>query len=101
MPVSQRLDEEKQIRDSQTLRSYPFWSEHYGPLVGTQSVPLMRDLLQEQWTWAIWWLLNLSLSVMIGAALTQQVIVLQGAGGVSSRSWASFMIQKRQRLSEK
>ncbi|HEU5382161.1 MAG TPA: hypothetical protein VFV38_42650 [Ktedonobacteraceae bacterium] len=61
----------------------------------------MRDLLQEQWTWAIWWLLNLSLSVMIGAALTQQVIVLQGAGGVSSRSWASFMIQKRQRLSEK
>jgi hypothetical protein len=57
------------------------WSERYGPLVGTQKVPLMRELVHERWAWASWWLLNLSLPVMIGAALAQRVIVLQGAGG--------------------
>lgn len=57
------------------------WSERYGPLVGTQKVPLMRELVQERWAWASWWLLNLSLPVMIGAALTQQVRILQVAGG--------------------
>ena len=57
------------------------WSERYGPLVGTQPVPLMRDLVHERWAWASWWLINLSLPAMIGAALTQQVAVLQAASG--------------------
>lgn len=57
------------------------WSERYGPLVGTQKVPLMRELVHERWSWASWWLLNLSLAAMIGAALAQQVIVLQAASG--------------------
>lgn len=56
------------------------WSERYGPLVGKQKVPLMRDLVHERWAWASWWLLNLSLPVMIGAACAQQVIILQIAG---------------------
>ncbi|HEU5376234.1 MAG TPA: hypothetical protein VFV38_12385 [Ktedonobacteraceae bacterium] len=61
------------------------WSERYGPLVGKQKVPLMRDLVHQRWTWASWWLLNLSLPIMIGAVLTQQVIVLQVAcGGLAS-----------------
>lgn len=57
------------------------WSERYGPLVGTQKVPLMRELVQERWAWVSWWLLNASLPVMIGASLAQQVIVLQMADG--------------------
>lgn len=57
------------------------WSERYGPLVGTRKVPLMRELVQERWSWASWWLLNLSLPAMIGAALAQQVMVLQVASG--------------------
>lgn len=57
------------------------WSERYGPLVGTQKVPLMRELMHERWAWASWWLFNISLPVMIGAALAQQIIVLQVAGG--------------------
>jgi hypothetical protein len=55
------------------------WSERYGPLVGKQKVPLMRDLIHERWTWISWWLLNLSLPVMIGAACLQQASVLQVA----------------------
>lgn len=56
------------------------WSERYGPLVGKQPVPLMRDLVHERWSWASWWLLNLSLPVMVGAALAQQVLILRIAG---------------------
>jgi hypothetical protein len=57
------------------------WSERYGPLVGTQPVPLMRDLVHERWAWASWWLINLSLPAMIGATLAQQVAILQAASG--------------------
>lgn len=56
------------------------WSERYGPLVGKQRVPLMREMVHERWAWTSWWLFNLSLPVMIGAALAQQIIVLQAAG---------------------
>jgi hypothetical protein len=57
------------------------WSERYGSLVGTQPVPLMRDLVHGQWAWASWWLINLSLPTMIGAALAQQIAILQAASG--------------------
>lgn len=58
------------------------WSERYGPLVGTQPVPLMREMVHERWAWVSWWLINLSLPVMIGTALSRQVIPLQAASGV-------------------
>jgi hypothetical protein len=64
------------------------WSERYGPLVGKQRVPLMREMVQQRWTWASWWLINLSLPGMIGAALAQQVIVLRVAsGGLALGLW--------------
>lgn len=53
------------------------WSHRYGPLVGRQHVPLMREMIHERWAWISWWLINLSLPVMIGAALWRQVIALQ------------------------
>lgn len=53
------------------------WSERYGPLVGKQRVPLMREMVQQQWAWASWWLINLSLPALLGAALAQQVIALR------------------------
>jgi hypothetical protein len=57
------------------------WSERYGPLVGKQKVPLMRDLVHERWGWASWWLINVSLPLMVGTALAQQVLMLQVAAG--------------------
>lgn len=57
------------------------WSERYGPLVGKQKVPLMRELVHERWGWASWWLINVSLPIMIGAVLAQQVLMLQVAAG--------------------
>lgn len=62
------------------------WSERYGPLVGTRLVPLMREMVHERWAWASWWLMNLSLPAMIGAALWQQVLALQIASGVLALS---------------
>jgi hypothetical protein len=56
------------------------WSERYGSLVGKQAVPLMRDLVRERWAWTSWWLLNLSLPLMVGAAFARQALILQVAG---------------------
>lgn len=58
------------------------WSERYGPLVGKQRVPLMREMIHERWAWLSWWLINLGLPVMIGAALWQQVVILQVSSGI-------------------
>lgn len=55
------------------------WSECYGPLVGKQKVPLMREMVRQNWAWASWWLLNLGLPGAIGAALFQQTTALQAA----------------------
>lgn len=64
------------------------WSERYGPLVGKQRVPLMKDMVQQRWTWVSWWLINLSLPSMIGATLAQQVIALRVAsGGLALGLW--------------
>jgi hypothetical protein len=52
------------------------WSERYGPHVGRQKVPLMRDLVHERWSWISWWLINLGLPGTIGAALLQQTLLL-------------------------
>ncbi len=34
------------------------WHARYGPLVGREKVPLMRDLVHERWAWLSWWLIN-------------------------------------------
>lgn len=37
------------------------WNTRFGPLVGKQRVPLMRDLVHEHWATASWWLINAGL----------------------------------------
>ena len=45
------------------------WHERYGPLVGKQKVPLMREMLHERWAWVGWWLINGGLMATIAACL--------------------------------
>ena len=45
------------------------WQQRYGPLVGRQKVPLMREMLHERWAWASWWLINGGLIIVILASL--------------------------------
>lgn len=45
------------------------WHERYGPLVGKQKVPLMREMLHERWAWAGLWLINGGLVATIAACL--------------------------------
>ena len=37
------------------------WNTRFGPRVGTQHVPLMRELLHTRWAEASWWLINVGL----------------------------------------
>ncbi len=53
------------------------WHTHYGPLVGHQKVPLMRDLVHDRWSWLTWWLLNISLPLIALCALAGWLIPLQ------------------------
>lgn len=39
------------------------WQTRYGPLVGKQKVPLMRDLIRQRWTATTFWLVNTGLPV--------------------------------------
>jgi hypothetical protein len=45
------------------------WHARYGPLVGREKVPLMRDLVHERWAWLSWWLINGGLLGVILSAL--------------------------------
>jgi hypothetical protein len=46
------------------------WHERYGPLVGRQKVPLMRELVRERWACASFWLINVGLpAAMLFAAV--------------------------------
>jgi hypothetical protein len=58
------------------------WQSRYGPLVGRQHVPLMRDLLHERWAWASFWLINFGLIAAVITALLQWVWPLQIASGL-------------------
>jgi hypothetical protein len=54
------------------------WQTRYGPLVGYQKVPLMRDLIHESWAWGSWWLINVGLvctlfSLVLGWTLPAQI----------------------------
>ena len=37
------------------------WQTRYGPLVGKQKVPLMRDLIRQRWATTTFWLVNIGL----------------------------------------
>lgn len=58
------------------------WHARYGPLVGHQKVPLMRELVHERWAWISWWLLNISLPGAIFSALFMWTVSLQITGGL-------------------
>ncbi|MBX5449223.1 hypothetical protein [Thermogemmatispora sp.] len=45
------------------------WHSRYGPLVGHQKVPLMRELVHERLAWACFWLLNAGLILLIPASI--------------------------------
>ena len=47
------------------------WHDRYGPLVGRERVPLMRELVHERWAWASFWLINVGL---VGAILSAQLM---------------------------
>lgn len=58
------------------------WQTRYGPLVGKQKVPLMRDLVRERWARVSWWLINTGLPVTILCALGSWVWPLRVASVV-------------------
>lgn len=58
------------------------WHTRYGPLVGRQKVPLMRELMHEQWAWMSWWLINIGLLGAIFSALFTWIWPLQIASGL-------------------
>lgn len=58
------------------------WHDRYGPLVGRERVPLMRELVHERWAWASFWLINVGLVGAILSALLMWVWPLQLASGL-------------------
>jgi hypothetical protein len=53
------------------------WHARYGPLVGREHVPLMRELVHERWAWASFLLINIGLVGAILSALLMWVWPLQ------------------------
>jgi hypothetical protein len=58
------------------------WQSRYGPLVGRESVPLMRELVHERWAWGSWWLINGGLAGTLFSALFGWVLSAQIASGL-------------------
>lgn len=58
------------------------WHTRYGPLVGYQKVPLMRDLIHERGAWLSWWLINVGIVGAVVSALCSWVVPLQIACGL-------------------
>lgn len=58
------------------------WQARYGPLVGRQKVPLMRDLVHQRAAALTFWLLNGALPVALLCTLLDWKIPLQLAAGV-------------------
>ena len=58
------------------------WHTRYGPLVGREKVPLMRELVHERWAWLSWWLINGGLVGVILSALLAWSILLQITSGL-------------------
>jgi hypothetical protein len=58
------------------------WQATYGPLVGYQKVPLMRDLIHENWARVSWWLINGGLVVLLFSLVLGWTLPAQIAGGL-------------------
>ncbi len=58
------------------------WHARYGPVVGRQKVPLMREMVHERWAWLSWWLINIGLPGVILSALLSWVWPLQLSSGL-------------------
>lgn len=58
------------------------WQSRYGPLVGRQKVPLMRDLVYQRAATASFWLINAALPVTFAGALLSWVILARIAAAV-------------------
>lgn len=53
------------------------WQTRYGPLVGRQKVPLMRDLVRQRWAAASFWLINTGLPLTVLCAVFDLALPLQ------------------------
>ena len=58
------------------------WHTRYGPFVGREKVPLMRDLVHERWAWLSWWLINTGLPGVILSALFSWSVLLSITSGL-------------------
>lgn len=58
------------------------WQSRYGPLVGREKVPLMRDLIHERWAWGSWWLINGGLIGTICSVWFEWVLPAQITSGL-------------------
>ena len=58
------------------------WHERYGPLVGRQKVPLMRDMIHQRWAMVSFCCINGGVAGMSLAAFLSWVLPLQLAGGL-------------------
>jgi len=58
------------------------WHKRYGPLVGREKVPLMRELVHERWAWLSWWLINGGLPGVILSALFTWSVSLRITSGL-------------------
>jgi hypothetical protein len=58
------------------------WHTRYGPLVGRERVPLMRELVHERWAWLSWWLINGGLPCVILSALFSWSVPLSITSGM-------------------
>jgi hypothetical protein len=58
------------------------WHARYGPVVGRQKVPLMREMVHERWAWLSWLLINIGLPGIILSALLSLVGPLQISSGL-------------------
>jgi hypothetical protein len=58
------------------------WQTRYGPLVGREKVPLMRDLVHERLSWLSWWLINGGLAGVILSALFSWNVLLSITSGL-------------------
>jgi hypothetical protein len=58
------------------------WQSRYGPLVGREIVPLMRELVHERWAWISWWLINGGLAGVLFSALFAWILPLQVASAL-------------------
>lgn len=58
------------------------WHKRYGPLVGRQKVPLMRDMIHQRWAMFSFWFINVGLIGTALAALLTWVWPSQVAAGM-------------------